>query len=123
MEYFTWFLFFALGFTFAKAFSFLTNFGYSLQLLKGSETITLRLAMDAVKDVEFIQDLKYQNMKDLGLDDGQIEIIKVIDNKILKSWKQIVIKKIVNSYPDSYKSNLLYNDWAGAEKYMEKVST
>jgi len=122
MEYFIWFLFFVLGVTFTKTFTFLTTVGYSLQILKGCETIALRLASDAAEDVEFIHEVKYKSMRDIGLDDRQIEISKVLDNQVLKAWKDLVIKKIISSYPDSYRSSLLYSDWAGAKKYMREVS-
>tara|TARA_A100001515_G_scaffold119768_1_gene102525 strand:- start:40 stop:414 length:375 start_codon:yes stop_codon:yes gene_type:complete len=120
-EYFIWFLFFLLGVSFNKAFSFLTAVGYTLQILKGSEIISLRMVSKISDDVEFLREVKYQTLKDAGVSEGKIEVTKAVDDQIMKSWKELVIKNIITSFPDSYKGNLEYQDWLGADRYLKSL--
>jgi len=95
--------------------------GYTLQILKGSEIISLRMVSKISDDVEFLREVKYQTLKDAGVSEGKIEVTKAVDDQIMKSWKELVIKNIITSFPDSYKGNLEYQDWLGADRYLKSL--
>jgi hypothetical protein len=120
-EYYIWFLFFLLGVSFNKAFGFLTVVGYSLQILKGSEIISLRMVHKISEDVEFLRGVKYQTLKDTGVSERKVELTKTVDDRIMKNWKELVIRNIINSFPDSYRGSLDYQDWSGADKYLKSL--
>jgi len=120
-EYLLWFLFFLLGITFEKAFGFLTAVGYSLQILKGSEIISLRMVSKISNDVEFLTGIKYQVLKESGVSEGKLEVAKTVDEQIMKSWRELVVRNIITSFPDSYRANLNYQDWSGADKYLKSL--
>ena len=120
-EFYIWFLFFLLGVSFNKAFGFLTVVGYSLQILKGSEIISLRMVHKISEDVEFLRGVKYQTLKDTGVSERKVELTKTVDDRIMKKWKELVIRNIINSFPDSYRGSLDYQDWSGADKYLKSL--
>tara|TARA_R110002012_G_scaffold312447_1_gene523193 strand:- start:2170 stop:2571 length:402 start_codon:yes stop_codon:yes gene_type:complete len=121
-EYIIWFLFFALGFSFSKAFGFLTAVGYSLNILKGSEIIALRMVSKVSDDVESLRDIKYHMLREAGESDRKIELSKTIDERRMQNWKDLVVKCILNNYPNSYKESVEYRDWAGAMRYLKLLS-
>ena len=120
-EYLLWFLIFLLGITFEKAFGFLTAVGYSLQILKGSEIISLRMVSKISNDVEFLRDIKYQTLKESGVTEREVRLTKAIDEQIMESWRELVIKNIITSFPDSYRASLNYQDWSGADRYLKSL--
>jgi methyl coenzyme M reductase subunit C-like uncharacterized protein (methanogenesis marker protein 7) len=111
-----------LGVTFTKAFGFLTTVGYSVRILKGAEIVSLKLVAGLVDDINFIKEFKYRSMREHDLMQDHVAMAKEIDEQVLKSWKESVINKMIQVYPDSYRERLEYDDWSGALKYLEKLA-
>ena len=122
MTYIIYFLFFVLGVTFTKAFSFFLHVGYSMLMLKGAELTSLRMIVGLTEDIAFMRELKYATLIKAGATPEAMTNIKIIDDHTLKNWKEGVIKKIIQAYPHSYRSQVAYNDWSGALKYLDIVS-
>ena len=122
MTYTIYFLFFVLGATFTKAFSFFLNMGYSVLILKGAELTALKMIVGLTEDIAFMRELKYATLIKAGATDDALINIKIMDDHTLKNWKEGVIKKIIQAYPHSYRSQVPYNDWSGALKHLDKVS-
>ena len=72
-------------------------------------------------DVEFLRGIKYQVLKESGVSEGKLEVAKTVDEQIMKSWRELVIRNIITSFPDSYRANLNYQDWSGADKYLKSL--
>ena len=101
MTYIIYFLCFLLGVTFTKAFTFLTNVGISLLILKGAEITALKIVVGISEDMAFMRQLKYMTMLKAGATEDSMITIKSIDEHTLKNWQDSVIKKIIQAYPNS----------------------
>jgi len=122
VEYIIYLLFFLLGITFTKAFGFVMNVGYSVRMLKVSEITILHMLISIAEDVAFAREIKYYSAERAGLDQDSIDRIKLIDDQTMNNWKELVVKKLIQCYPHTYKSYLEYSDWSGAIQYLERVS-
>ena len=121
VEHLGYFLFFLLGVTFVKAFGFVTNVGYSVRMLKLCEITVLRMLVSVAEDVAFAREIKYHAAREAGVDPKSIQAIKLIDDETTKNWKETVVKKLIHSYPHSYRGYLEYDDWSGALGYLDKI--
>ena len=121
MTYITYFLFFLLGVSFTKAFTFLTNVGISRLMLKGAEITALKIVVGISEDMAFMRQLKYMTMLKAGATEDSMTTIKAIDEHTLKNWQDSVIKKIIQAYPNSYKDQVTYGTWEEALQYLDKL--
>ena len=122
MIYITYFLFFLLGVSFTKAFTFLTNVGISRLMLKGAEITALKIVVGISEDMAFMRQLKYMTMLKAGATEDSMSTIKSIDEHTLKNWQDSVIKKIIQAYPNSYRDQVTYGTWEEALRYLDKLS-
>lgn len=114
-----YFLFFLLGVTFTKAFYFILNFGYSINLMKRAELASLLMLVEAAEDVSFTKEMKYLSMKDAEFPENKITAIKSIDDKTIENWKRSTIQSLINLYPNFYEAK--YHDWKSALEHLDKV--
>ena len=121
MTYITYFLFFLLGVTFTKAFSFLTNIGLSILILKGAEITALKIVVGVTEDMAFMRELKYVTLVKSGANEESLAMIKAIDDQTLKNWQEAVIKKIIQTYPNSYRDQVAYGTWEEALRYLDTL--
>ena len=121
MEYILYFLFFLLGVTFAKAFGFVVNLGYSIRMLKLCEIAILHMLVSIVEDVAFAREIKYHAARETGMGSKALQNIRLIDDETTKNWKETVVKKLIHCYPHSYRGYLEYDDWSGAMKYLDRI--
>ena len=121
MTYITYFLFFLLGVSFTKAFTFLTNVGISRLMLKGAEITALKIVVGISEDMAFMRQLKYMTMLKAGATEDSMTTIKSIDEHTLKNWQDSVIKKIIQAYPNSYRDQVTYGTWEEALQYLDKL--
>jgi len=122
MEYLIYFLFFVLGVTFTKAFGFLVSVGYSMRVIKIAESSTLRMLVSIAHDVSFAREIKYHAAKEAGIDDQAITRVKLIDDETIKNWKEMVVKRLIQCYPHSYRRHVEYSNWSEAMKYLDRVA-
>lgn len=121
MTYITYFLFFLLGVTFTKAFTFVTNVGLSVLILKGAEITALKIVVGVTEDIAFMRQLKYITMMKAGATEESLATIKAIDEHTLKNWQESVIKKIIQNYPNSYRDQVAYGTWEEALSYLDTL--
>ena len=121
MTYITYFLFFLLGVTFTKAFAFLTNIGLSILILKGAEITALKIVVGVTEDMAFMRELKYVTLVKSGANEESLAMIKAIDDQTLKNWQESVIKKIIQTYPNSYRDQVAYGTWEEALRYLDTL--
>ena len=122
MTYITYFLFFLLGVTFTKAFVFLTNIGLSVLILKGAEITALKIVVGVTEDMAFMRELKYVTLIKSGASEESLAMVKAIDDQTLKNWQESVIKKIIQTYPNSYRDQVAYGTWQEALRYLDTLS-
>ena len=86
MEYILYFLFFLLGVTFAKAFGFVMNVGYSIRMLKLCEIAILHMLISIVEDVAFAREIKYHAARETGVGSRALQNIRLIDDETTKNF-------------------------------------
>ena len=107
----------------AIAFQFLSKLlGYVQVVTLAAETglYVLRLCVMIVHDVAYIQTLKYEQLRDSGVEEPQIELIKDIDKETLDNWKQSIILKFKEALPKSVRGVFAFRDWDGAMRMLDQ---
>ena len=62
--------------------------------------------------------MKYDVMKDAGLQDEEIHLIKEKDTKFYKIWREMTIARIITHWPKLYKKLIRFNNWREAMRYV-----
>jgi len=122
VEYLNYFLFFMLGVTFVKAFGFFVSVGLSLRIIKVAEASTLRMLVSITQDVSFAREIKYHAASEAGVSEGALARVKLIDEETIKNWKEMVIKRLIQCYPHSYRGYVEYSNWSEAMKYLDRLA-
>ena len=71
----------------------------------------LKLIGSVVEDLAFIRELKYKTIRESGLDDEKLELMKSVDSQLTTSWKRDRINRFLNSYPKRYHHLIQFSDW------------
>ena len=79
------------------------------------------LLISTSQDVAFIKSLKYDTMKELEVEEEQLELIKKIDEATFKAWKDMTYIKMVEVYPKQYASILKQYDWSKVTQSVDKL--
>jgi hypothetical protein len=77
--------------------------------------ILLAYHMDA--DMDFLCKKKYEHLRESGMKPAEINFVKAIDNRTLKTWRETVIHQFFAAYPRQMHRLLPFNDWASAQRY------
>ncbi len=78
--------------------------------------IILAYHMDT--DINFLCKKKYEYLEQSGMDKKQINFIKSVDDRTLKTWRQTVIRQFFSAYPRQMHALLPFSDWASAQRYV-----
>jgi hypothetical protein len=107
----------------AIAFQFLSKLlGYGQTIAFAAETglYVLRLCATMLHDVVYMQTLKYKQLRDSGVEEKQIQLIKDIDKESINNWKHSVILKFKQTLPKSVRGVFAFNDWDGAMRVLDQ---
>lgn len=80
----------------------------------------LMLSANILHDLHFMQTLKYEQMRKTGASEGELELVKTIDKRIIKNWQDSVIYKFKNTLPRSVSVAFAFHDWDSAMKTLDK---
>ena len=72
-------------------------------------------------DASTVLKMKYENIKDCGMSDEEIEKTFQIDKKIYYSWKISFARKMFPLYPHKFRNLLHTFDWDGALKPIDDI--
>jgi hypothetical protein len=111
---------------FAGVFSYrvlsgLLTYGHMANLVKSINEQILIMLKFAVEEIGFVRGIKYVTMSEAGMDDDQINKIKVVDDKSFYVWRSSCIANMLTSCPKTYRYTMSYSDWDGAIKELEKI--
>ena len=121
MTYLSWALFFLAGILFSKIASGFVDLGLILVFArKISDRILVSLLM-LTEELVYLRELKIQVLKEKGCTDEQIEFQLSLFDKWFTHWKEAVIINFIAAYPEPYKKDLQFHDWASMTKYVEKI--
>lgn len=80
----------------------------------------LMLSANILHDIEFMQVLKYEQMRKTGVSEEELQLVKDIDQKILSNWKDSVIFKFKNTLPRSVSVAFTFHNWDTAMKTLDR---
>jgi len=95
--------------------------GHCYTLVKKVTDDIVMLLISTSQDVAFIKSLKYDTMKELEVEEEQLELIKKIDEATFKAWKDMTYIKMVEVYPKQYASILKQYDWSKVTQSVDKL--
>ena len=119
-EMLTYFCWFAAGALSYKILSSLLALGNAIELY--NKTLNGCIVMLSKVDEQKLIVMKQAHvyMKEQGLDKEEIEEKKSADIENHYIWRELMIKVILISCPDSIKNNLKFKDWKSAMQLLNK---
>jgi hypothetical protein len=102
-------------------FSKVLNITYNYKFTQALTDQILTLVLFVVEDVAFIKKIKYESMKDSGVSEDEVDLIKKIDERSFLSWKQSLFTKIFSFYPKGYETILKNYDWKRLTKELDSL--
>ena len=119
-EMLTYFCWFAAGALSYKILSSLLALGNAIELY--NKTLNGCIVMLSKVDEQKLIVMKQAHvyMKEQGLDKEEIEEKKSADIENHYIWRELMIKVILISCPDSIKNNLKFKDWKAAMQLLNK---
>lgn len=121
MDYFSLTIGFFTGLFVLHMIYYLTDFGQVGLFLKEAERSSLLLLVMAAESIGYIQTLKYETMKELGVPENTIKTTKNIDDYNFRAWKMSSVSKLLGSYPDRYKHIPKYVNWQTAMEVLDDL--
>ena len=107
----------------AVAFQFLSKlfrYGQLINFTADTGLHLLRLCAVILHDVTFMQALKYKQLRESGVKEKEIQLIKDIDEETVSNWKHSIILKFKHTLPRAVHGAFAFNDWDGAMKMLDK---
>jgi len=98
----------------------LYHYGQLINFTAETSMHVLRLCVTILHDVAFIQTLKYELLRESGVKEKEIQLIKDIDKETIDNWKYTLILKFKHLVPKSVRGAFVFDDWDGAMKLLNK---
>ena len=110
-----WFLGGALTYKFLHN---IVNFGQLSLVFEELNKRIILLAYHMDADMDFLCKKKYEHLRESGMKPADIDFVKAIDDRTLKTWRQTVIRQFFAAYPHQMHGLLPFSDWASAQRYV-----
>lgn len=121
LDYLIWFLFFSLGFSFAKI---INSFGYYVNvLLFGQKTFNelSKVTLLIEEELLYLKEQRIMSLKKSNVSQEDIDKNIEMFDKIYNSWKEAFIVRFINSMPTYIQKEAPFKTWNAALVYAEKV--
>jgi hypothetical protein len=110
---------------FAGAFAFqilskLFRLGQLVRLSIETATSLLIVLSTVHEDIYFARELKYKKLEEDGVTGDDLELIKALDERATKAWRDSVIEKFKSGLPSSIAGIFKFNNWDEAMAFMQK---
>ena len=115
------FLLFLAGIIFNKIWTFILDFGI---LSNAVEKVTRDLLLCLVfveEDIQYILESKRLMLKEKGMSESEIERFVLMQERSFRLWREKIIVTLLNSYPDTFRNKLPFDNWNGAAKYVNQI--
>ena len=112
---------FMCGVLFHVFWSYVMNTGQAIILVKNTAIDCMLMLATNIKSVYELNTLKYESLELMERDSKYIEFQKKIDDKELKSLKNIVIRNFISSIPPKHNHIVKFHDWDTAMQYLKKA--
>lgn len=97
------------------------DLGQMTSYIREAEKSALVMLAMAAESIAYIQAVKYNNMKDVGVTSSTIKMTKNIDDYNFQAWKNSAVSNLLAAFPVHYKQRTKYVDWNTAMDFLDKV--
>ena len=119
MDYFSVGIGFIIGMITYRMFVGLFVIGYAARLFREIEKHCIMLLAAATESISYIQQIKYNYMTDLGVQERTIKITKDIEKQNFELWKASVVTNMKANYPKYIEPS--YKDWEEALELLDNI--
>ena len=110
---------------FAGALSFqilatLFRLGQLVRLSVETGAALLALASSVHEDIYFARELKYKKLEEDGVIGDDLELIKMLDERATREWRDSLIRRFKTSLPSAVASVFKFNNWNEAMAFMQE---
>ena len=119
MDYFSIGIGFIAGMITYRMFAGLFVIGYAAKLFREVEKHCIMLLAAATESISYIQQIKYNYMTDLGVQEKTIKITKDIEKQNFELWKASVVTNMKANYPKYIEPS--YKDWKEALELLDNI--
>ena len=114
IQTFLWFLGGAVTYRFLYT---VVNFGQLTIVFEEMNKRIIMLAYLMDGDMDFIRKKKYEYLKEGGMAKKELQCIKDLDDRIVSTWNDGIVRRFFTVYPPSMHRILQFHDWDSAVKY------
>ncbi len=82
------------------------------------EKNALVMLATSAESIAYIQTIKYNTMKDMGLSENVIKTTRNVDDYNFDKWKKSAVNNLLAAYPEKFRSFPRYVDWATAMEFL-----
>ena len=97
------------------------DLGQLASYVREAEKSALVMLATAAESVAYIQTIKYNSMKEVGIDESTIKMTKNVDDYNFRAWKNSAVSNLLAAFPEYYKKNARYIDWNTAMDFLDKI--
>jgi hypothetical protein len=116
-EVFLWYSLGAISYMFVSRIMRYVNLA---SLYDSALTASLNIIFIADKEVKFMNEYRYNSLKDAGITSEEIQNLEEANNRAIDLWRFLVIQSLITMTPISLRSNLKFKTWDQAVKLIEK---
>ena len=106
--------------------AFMLNYGRMLIFVKEITLLSITLLATIADDLIIIKKLKYESLKESGVDQESTKLFKIADERMMEAWKDMVILKYSSIWPKRYHAAAPPEVWKQAinsinDQYKEQI--
>ena len=120
MEYVIGLICFVFGFYTCRVFSFALNLGKSGLLVKAIGCQSLYLLSTTAATFVVIKEIRRKALLESGADGQALKNTEQLYDAAYDNWKHSAIQSFLHSYPELFRSQLEFDDWNGAMRYLRQ---
>mgnify|MGYP005811767267 CR=1 FL=1 len=116
-EVFLWYCFGAFSY---QLVSRLLRHGNLIVLYNAALLSLLNIIYLADKEVKFLNEYRYNILKDTGTSEEEINILMDTNNRSIEIWRFLVIQTLIGMAPPKLRQTLKFKNWEQAVNLIEK---
>ena len=110
-----------IGATVYRIVSSIIDLGQIGLYIREAEKHALVMLATSAESIAYIQTIKYNTMKDLGMTENLIKTTKNVDDFNFDKWKNAAISSLLAAYPERFRGVPRYVDWATGMDVLNKI--
>jgi len=115
------FLWFILGAFSYRIVAGILQYGNLVVLFEEQLYHMLKILNILSEDLDKALEMKYSIIKDTGISEEEIKLIRGVDDKYFKIWREMTIARIITHWPKLYKKLIRFDNWKEARTQLRKT--